>query len=302
MRRRTWLLIGLLGVVVLARALLPIGARMAIEHFAGDALGRRVDVADVDFDLLTGRAKVKGIAIGGADRAVPITREAAIATLGSVAAQVAYLPLIRGKVHLREFVLVQPEVRLERNPDGTLAPIVLAPPAPAPATPPEPEPEGEGLDLAIDRLSLDAARVALVRRSDQAGIAALRFENFTVGDLTMQQGVFGVGAVSLRGPDLEVQAKELATEAPAEPAPPSGEPAPPSAPARHRVKDLNIESAKFAWRTPDGEVIDTTLELHAQNLGLGAERFPLEIRLETDRAAQHLKGEVSLQPVSFEGS
>ena len=306
-RRGSWVLIGLLAFAVLVRALLPLGARMAIERYAGDALGRRVDVADVDFGLLFGRAKVKGIAIGGPDRVAPITKDAAIVTLGSVAAQIAYLPLVQGKIHLREIALAEPAVRLERNADGSLAPIVLAPPAQALEVPPEPEPEGAGLDLAIDRFSLDAASLALVRHTDAASIASLRLENFTLGDLTLQQGVFGIGEVSLRNPELEVQAQGLAAESGAAPAqaPQSAEPAQQTAPAPppgHRVKDLNIESAKFAYRMPDGEVIQTELEVHAQNLGLGRERFPLEIRLETDRATVHLKGELALQPVNFEGS
>jgi hypothetical protein len=300
-----WIGIGLLAFGVLVRALLPLGARMAIERYAGDALGRRVDVWDVDFGLLFGRATVKGIVIGGPDRVAPISAGDAVVTVGSVAAQIAWLPLLQQKIHVREIALVEPAVRLERNPDGSLAPIVLAPPAPAPETPPEPEPEGGGLDLAIDRFSLDKASVALVRHSDQEGIAELRFENFTVGDLTMQEGVFGVGAVSLRGPDLAIQAKSLEAEESAEPAPaePAAEPAPgqPAPPPRHRVKDLNIESAKFAWRTADGEVVDAELELHAQNLGIGAERFPFEIRLDTERAKLNLEGEVAFQPVSFEG-
>jgi hypothetical protein len=303
-RRSTVVVLVLLALAILVRALMPTGIRMAIERTAGDALGRKVEVANVDLGLILGRASVEGLAIGGPDRVAPIAAGSEVVRVGRVGAQIAWLPLLQGKVHLREIALVEPAVRLERNPDGSLAPLVLAPPAP-----PEPEPPqkgGEGLDLAIDRLSLDRAGLALVRHSDQGEIAELRFENFTLGDLTMQQGVFGIGAVALRGPDLQVHAKGLESEAapatePAAPAEPEPAPETPSAPPRHRVKDLNIESAKFAWRMPDGEVIDAELELHAQNLGIGAEEFPIDVRLDTDRAKLSLKGEVALQPVRFDG-
>jgi hypothetical protein len=160
---------------------------------------------------------------------------------------------------------------------------VLAAPKPEPE--PEPDAEEGGVDVAIDRFSLDGAELHLVSAADAASIAELRFENLSVADLSMHEGVFGIGAVSLRGPDLQVQSDRLATQ-PSTPqvasAPPTQAPvaepttarAPASAPPKHRVKDFHIEGARFAWRLPDGEAVQAELEIHARELG-SATGFPL---------------------------
>jgi uncharacterized protein DUF748 len=213
---------------------------------------------------------------------------------------------LRGRIHLREIALASPMLRLDRNPDGSLAPLVLAPPEPEPA--PEKE-SGGGIDLAIDRLALDNADLRLVAVPDGAPIAGLRFEQLAVGDVSMHEGVFGIGEVALRGPELSVQSDRLAVREPAPKAvaatPPSQPLAPqgvaPEAP-KDRVKDLNIEGARFAWRLPDGEAVDMELDVHARDLGLGAAEFPLEIRLSTDEARLALEGRLAPEPLHFDGS
>jgi hypothetical protein len=311
-RRRLWILLGVLALLAAVRAALPGVLRRQIESNASAALGRKVVVEDVDLGLVTGRVKIEGLAIGGPELAAPVDPATALVRLGSAGAQIAWWPLLSGKIQLREIALVSPALRLERYPDGSFAPFVLAPPQPEPE--PEPEAESGGLDLAIDRFSLDAVQLTLVSSADAARIAELRFENLSVADVSMREGVFGIGAVSLRGPALDVQSERLAT-VPATPpvgvGPPSSAPAPPepeaaSAPAhiapKHRVKDLHIEGARFAWRLPDGEAIEAELEVHARELGLGDAPFPLEIRLTTDAATLALDGQLAPDPLRFDGT
>lgn len=309
-RRRLFILLGVLALLAGVRAALPEVLRRVIESSASEALGRKVAVEDVDLGLVMGRAKIAGLAIGGPDLAAPIDPERAVVRLASAGAQVAWLPLITGKIHLREIVLTEPILRLERNPDGSLALLVLAEPKPEP----EPEAESSGIDVAIDRFSLDGAELHLVRSADAESIAELSFENLSVADLSMVQGVFGIGAVSLRGPDLAVQSDRLATEpatpqvasAPSTHAPAPAQPQPARAPAseppKHRIKDFHIEGARFTWRLPSGEAVEAELEIHATQLGLGDQAFPLEIRLTTDAAKFALEGQLAPEPVRFDGS
>jgi uncharacterized protein involved in outer membrane biogenesis len=314
-RRRRRLLIAfgvVLALLVGVRAALPEVIRRVIESQASAALGRKVAVENVDLGLVMGRAQIDGLAVGGPDLAAPIDPAHAVVRLARAGAQIAWLPLLTGKIHLREIALTSPSLRLERNADGSLAPLVLAKPAPEPE--PEPEAESGGIDVAIDRFSLDGAELQLVSAADAAAIAQLRFENLSVADLSMHEGAFGVGAVSLRGPDLEVQSDRLATAA-ATPevasAPPSNAPAPAepqparasaSPASKSRVKDLNIEGARFGWRLANGDLVDAELEVHARDLGLGNAPFPLEIRLTTDGAKFALEGQLAPQPLRFDGS
>jgi hypothetical protein len=315
-RRRLFIVLGVLALLVGVRAALPEVLRRLIESNASEALGRKVALENVDLGLVTGRAKVEGLAIGGADLVAPVDPERAVVRLGSAGVQIAWLPLLQGKIHLREIALAQPTLRLERNPDGTLAPLVLAEPALEPEPEPEPEAESEagGIDVAIDRVSLDGAELHLVRSADAESIAELRFENLSVADLSMQQGVFGIGAVALRGPALEVQSDRLATE-PSTPqvasAPPSNAPAPAepqaarapaSPPPKHRVKDFHIEGARFAWLLSTGEAVEVEIEVHATDLGLGDAPFPLKILLTTDDAKFALEGRLAPDPIHFDGS
>lgn len=309
-RRRTLLALAVLALGVLLRAALPEGLRLGIERAASGALGRRVEVADVDLGLFAGRAAIEGLAIGGADVAAPLDPEALLVRCASAGVRIAWLPLLTGRIRIREIALVEPRLRLERAADGSLTPFVLAPAAPdaeEPAPPAADAAESEGgLDLAIERVSLDRAELGLVRQRDAASIALLRFENLSLGELSLLEGVIGVGAVALRGPQLQVQADALAEDAetPASsetpPAPAPAEPA--AAGADHRVSDLHIEGARFAWRLPDGEAIEAELELRARDAGLTGAPFPLEIGLATDGATLALEGTLGLAPLRFEGT
>jgi len=307
-RRRLAIALVVLGVLVAVRVSLPEVLRRVIESKASTALGRQVRLDDVDLGLVAGRVLLKGLAVGGpgADSRAAQGPASEVVRCQSAGAQIAWLPLLHGRIHLREIALVSPMLRLDRNPDGGLAPLVLAPSTPE--TAPEKE-SGGGVDLAIDRLALDAAQLRLVSVPDGAPIAELRFEQLVVGDLSMHQGVFGVGDVALRGPELQVQSDRLAAQKPEQQAvasaAPSQAPAPPEVatePPKDRVKDLHIQGARFVWRLPDGEAVNAELDVHAQDLGLGAAQFPLEVRLTTDDAKLALEGKLAPQPLRFDGS
>jgi hypothetical protein len=309
-RRRLAIALAALAVIVAVRAALPEVLRRVIESKASAALGRQVRLEDVDLGLVMGRVLLEGIAVGGprTGSGAPLDPASEVVRCQSAGAQIAWLPLLRGRIHLREIALASPMLRLDRNPDGSLAPLVLAPSEPEPEPPPEKE-SGGGIDLAIDRLALDRAELRLIEVPDGAPIAELRFEQLAVGDLSMHEGVFGIGDVALRGPDLQVQSDRLAAREPAQKpvaaAPPSEAPAAPAVASeapKHRVKDLNIEGMRFAWRLPDGEAVDAELEVHARDLGLGAAAFPLEVRLSTDGATLALEGKLAPEPLRFDGT
>ena len=309
-RRRLAIALAALFVLVALRAALPEVLRRVIQSKASAALGRQVRLDDVDLGLFAGRVLLKGLAVGGPGPPSGASLDPAseVVRCQSAGAQIAWLPLLHGRIRLREIALVSPMLRLDRNPDGRLAPLVLAPSEPEPEPAPEKE-SGGGIDLAIDRVALDRAQLRLVSVPEGAPIAELRFESLAVGDVSMHEGVFGVGDVALRGPELAVQSDRLAVREPppkaVAAAPPSQAPAPqgvaPETP-KDRVKDLNIEGARFAWRLPDGEAVDMELDVHARDLGLGAAEFPLEIRLSTDEAKLAIEGRLAPQPLRFDGS
>jgi hypothetical protein len=310
-RRRwpVWLGLGLLASAIGVRVALPELLRRTIESQASQALGRKVELADVDLGLLAGRVSLEGLKIGGADLAAPVEPQSAVIGLAHLGAKLDWLPLLSGKIRLEEIALAEPMLRLERTLEGGIAPLVLAASAPEPE-PAEPETEteeGGGLDLAIAKLSLDGALLRFVRQRDADPIAELRFENLTLGDLGYRADTIGVGDVALRGPDLWVSSERFsepaATPAVAAPPPSAAPPAPEpkSAPAKHHVEDLDIENARFAWRLPGGEAVQAELDIHASKVGLGKELFPLEIRLTTDQSVWHLKGQLAVEPVTFDG-
>ncbi len=70
-RRAVWLLLGLLGVWLLAWLAVPPIARAQIEKHASEALGRKVTVAKVEFAPWSLEATVRGVSIASQDGQSP---------------------------------------------------------------------------------------------------------------------------------------------------------------------------------------------------------------------------------------
>jgi hypothetical protein len=196
-----------IAVLVALRAALPLGLEVLIERQARTALGRAVELQDVDLGLLTGDLVVEGLTVGaplGDRETVGPDPRTALLTLERGALQLDWRALAAKRIHLRGVELGAPRLRLERDEDGALTPIVAAPPPPEPE--PEPAEAGAAWPLAIDVIALRDAEIDLVPRvADESALLALSLAQLDVTDVSLDDDGFALGDVALVEPQLHVR-------------------------------------------------------------------------------------------------
>ena len=166
------------GLLLVARAVLPIGVARLIERQAGTALRARVEVGDVDLGILRGAAALEDVRVWEADD--PPDAEPVV-SWARVAANVGWWRLLRKELRLESLEIDRPRVAIDRLATGNLNLVALlpeAPPQPGGESPaavpaagaPSPErpdggadaqgtgaagaPEGPGWGVAVDRFVL----------------------------------------------------------------------------------------------------------------------------------------------------
>ena len=117
---RPWLYwagaLSLLGLAL--RAALPVWAAVALSERVERSTGRALEIADVDLSLLRGFVRLEGLRFAGESLDAPSIAAASART------NLEWLDLLRGEVHLREIVVVDPQVELVRDPNGGWVPLV----------------------------------------------------------------------------------------------------------------------------------------------------------------------------------
>lgn len=311
---------GALLVALAVRAALPFAIELAAESVGTDLFGRRVEIEDVDLALLSGGLIVERVAVGPLGRAGEPPPEFAEGeghfTLSRLTANLGWLGLLRGEIHLESVGLVEPGWLMLRDAEGRLVPVLLPREEVAVEEVPEEEP-GSGPVVRLDLLAvtdLDARFVNLARPDRlplHFELAELRVER-----LERRGEQLALGGIGLRAPSLrvlrDIDLSFVANpEAAAEPvvdgaeiaaAATAPEEAAAVAPPDLRLTEVNVETARFLLVTEEGEVA-TTLAFHGEGVTLepGA-TFPIRATLGIEEGEIVLEGVTGAFPPVFAGT
>lgn len=316
--RRAAVVLGALAVLALAvRALLPTLVDLAIRRGLEGRLGLPSRVDDVDLALWRGEVAVDGLVVGrpaerGAGRLDP---DRALVVWRAARARLAWGDLLRGRVRLLEVALDGPVVRLVRAPDGRIESLAEIAAASAPserdteaARAREPAAEEPGWPVAVDRLALRDARLALADAARDGGeLAALAFEALELEDLRFENDRLTLGSVALRGPELRLQrrwpegaggAGEPAEEPAASPA---ARPAEGGDGIEARVERVAVEGASVVLLA-DGEPLEVRIDLEAREVTPAAgATFPVRLDVAIDPGTLSFEGDCALSPLGVDG-
>ncbi len=141
--------LGLLGLIAIGRAVLPVAVEALIESEGSAALGVEVEVDDVDLALLRGALAIEGLRVAGIASENHTPTEDLL-RLERAEARISWAPTVAGTPTLANIELVSPRIRMRRLEDGSLDVEGLA----GSETAPEPATESASEPLAIEIASL----------------------------------------------------------------------------------------------------------------------------------------------------
>lgn len=308
---------GALLVALAVRAALPLAIELGAESVATDLLGRRVEIEDVDLALLSGGVVVEAVAVGPLGRAGEPPPEFAEGeghfTLARLTANLGWLGLLRGEIHVESVELVEPGWLMLRDAEGRLVPVLLPREEVAVDEEPEEEP-GPGPVVRLDLLAvtdLDARFINLARPDRlplHFELAELRVERLERRGEQIALGGIGLRAPSLRvlrdidlsfvgNPEADAESVADGGEIAAAP-----EEAAAVAPPDLRLTEVDVETAHFLLVTENREV-DTVLAFHGEGVTLepGA-TFPIRATLGIEEGEIVLEGEAGAFPPVFAGT
>jgi hypothetical protein len=331
MTRRWKIVLGVAIALLALRVALPTILARVIEGQASAALGRAVEVKNVDLFLLAGRVTLEELLVGpplGPEAATaPIDPGTALIHWPHVLVDVGWLGLFAGELRVQRVEVVEARERLVLQADDRLEPLVVArpedsePPSEAPEPPPSeeagelPPPEegeqGGGWPLVLEQVVLTDHAFFLVDAADPAE-PPLEFSltELTLMDVVLVGGQVSVGPVGLRGPRLRVRRDLQIAAAPAaeseEPEAPPAREAPAAeaagaAPSDFRIASFAIEDAQLGLLLEEGE-FEVTLHLSVRDATLARNvRFPVELRLSREEGWLEVAGDLGLAPIAFAG-
>jgi hypothetical protein len=330
MTRHWKIVLGVAIPLLLLRAALPTILARVIEGKASAALGRTVQVENVDLFLAAGHVTLEELRVGS-----PLDPEAVTAAIDPETAlvhwphtllDIGWLGLFAGELRFQRMEVVGGRERLVLQADNRLEALVVARsedselPFQAPK-PPESEEAGEvpsldeieevesGWPLILERLVLENHTFLLINAADSTRPPIeLSLAKLTVGDLLLADGELSVGPVGLRSPRLRVRRDLRIAGAPApESGPPDvpperGEEAIDAPRPGFRLASFDIEDAQLGILMEE-EVFEVALDLSVRDGTLARdERFPIELRLTREDGWLELAGDLGLAPVAFAGA
>lgn len=339
----------LVGLLVLVRALLPTAIERGAAWAGPRYLGLPIRIANVDLALFSGVLTIEGLAIGSRADAIlpepkpvepspdpaaadtvatPETPEPSIAledpepeapeqrelllAWDRVQVRLDYRALFDRTVRLHALEIDAPEVRLARQPDGSIDPVAHAQPT-APLSEEEiqevEEPAGEPWAVVVERLALRSPEVRIVDEAADSVLVDFGLEELTLEAIEARGADLSLGSAGIDGPVLRIRRDFVFRESdePAAPAAPAEAPA--EAPATadgdatpsYRVERIAIDRAQFVWITDAGP-LNVALTLEAEDVtATEGERFPLALTLEIDKGSFVVDGQVGVLPPSYEG-
>lgn len=327
---RSKIALGLALALVATRAALPSIAAHLLEEGVRDALGRAVEVGNVDLSLLAGRVIVEGLLVGPAldpeAASAEIDPRTALVRWPHLLVDVGWLALLSGELRVQRIELRGGRDRLVLLEDDRLEPLVVK--RPEESEPPRAAPDSAGLTgagegpaadepgeeeggwpLRVEQLALEDHAIHLIDAAD-ASRPPIEFtlEELTVGGVVLSDGHVSVGPVGLRSPRIRVR-RDLQFAAAA--APETAEPVAPAPPEASeavttrlgfRLASFAIEDAQLALLLEESE-FEVGLDLSVQDATLErGVRFPVELRLTREDGWLEVNGDLGLVPVGFAGT
>ncbi|HYC54893.1 MAG TPA: DUF748 domain-containing protein [Candidatus Binatia bacterium] len=316
-RRRRWpWVVMVLAICTVAglRVALPTLVERGAAYGSRYWLGLPVRIDNADFALLQGSVVLEGISIGARPDAVtpqdaaleppPIDAAAALLHLGRISARISWRELLDGTVRVLELAVDKPSVRVERETDGSIDPLRHAAPLAPPSAETEEPASGAPWKVLVERFALAGPDVRIVDPASGENLLELGLEDFSLDDVAVDDGRFGLGNLGIRGPKLRVR-RDLVVGGPASADPPkttAPTPAPDAAGGGYSLDQIHIERAILTWITDAGPV-DVALALDAREITADQGRtFPLDLQLEIQSGRIALKGDVGILPPSYAGT
>jgi uncharacterized protein involved in outer membrane biogenesis len=227
MARRWKIALGLALALLALRAALPAIVTHVIEEQASSALGRAVEVGNLDLSLLAGRVTLEELLVGPPlDPEAPPTAidpETALIRWPHVWVDVGWLGLFSGELRIQQVEVRKARERLVLQADDRLEPLVVGrsedprPPSDAldaaelqetgevPPADGDAEKKG-GWPLRVEQLTLEDHAFLLIDAADSSRPPIeLTLAELTVGDVVFDGGQLSVGPVGLRSPRLRVR-------------------------------------------------------------------------------------------------
>jgi hypothetical protein len=315
--KRRLLLAGvvLLGLLALAQWVVPRLLVAQLADAAASVLGRRVAIGGLDLTWLPLRVVVRELEVGGALDAEGAAGGAPL-RFERLALESRWRSLLRRELHVTLIELDAPALRLERDAEGALVPLVLAESSVEPAQD-APAPT-VAWPIHLARVEVRGLTLDLLRAGDLQPELELALARLSLTDLALREGVLSVAGLRLEEPELVVQrsltaavqgepgiAATAESEAPSAPAasPPAATGSGPDPLERHRLEALEVSGARLRLAGGEGEPLEGRLDLSARGVSLGrGQRFPLQARLELADGSVALEGELSLREPAFDGS
>lgn len=333
----TWrgkLALGVAIALLALRVALPSILVRVVEERGSAALGRAVEVKDVDLFLLAGRVTLEEVLVGrplepGAAPA-PIDPESALIHWPHLVVDIGWMGLLAGELRVQRVEAAGAQELLLLRADNRLERLIVAPPEnphPDSETPPPPvsgeegeipapdgEEQGGGWPLRLEQVVLTDHTFFLLNPAEPSKPPIeFSLSELTVRDVVVTGGQVSIGPVGVRGPRLRVR-RDL--EITAAPSPESGEAGTPPAqelpsaepgateaalPDFH-ITSFAIQDARLGLLLDVGE-FEVSLDLSLRNATLApGVRFPVELRLTREDGWLEVDGLVGLAPVAFAGT
>jgi hypothetical protein len=305
--------VGLLALAVTLLALLGLRAALpwvlagVLESQATAALGRVVQIGDLDLGLLGGGAVARDLVVGplfeGDQPPAALDPESAHFRAASVQVAWSWAALLRREFRIRHAALVSPRLVALRDAEGRLVPVLR----PTEGSP-EPEEQGGMWPLQLGTLRIDDLHLIFVdREMRERRPLELRMARLELADLVLRGEQIRLGVVALSEPTLRVRrdldVEALLAGAPEEesPAVPAAQPAETSASPALRVEEVSLQGATLTLLGEEGEA-EARLDLRARNVTHARDvRFPLELTLGFEDGVISVNGRMGLVPLAFEG-
>ena len=200
----------LAGVVVLPRLLDVERYRPRLEALAREKLGWPVELGEIGVSFWGGPAVVLGPVV------VHDPEDRTRIEIERIAARAEFLPLLRGRLVVRDIDVLRPEVVLARAEDGFVLPALASGAEPAEGTV---KAEGPGYDIQVDEIRVKGGSLAI----REAGRDLVRLEEISAVVTPATRRLWGTALLAgdrgrldwlgALGDDVTLELKDVATEA-----------------------------------------------------------------------------------------
>lgn len=311
------LILVVLGIVI--RLMLPTLIQRTVAYGSRHYLGLPVRVGNVHLSLWNGTAIFEDVGVAAqpddiqpldaAWHSPPLDAASTLLHLQKITLRWSWWTLRHKTVHVTEFLVEKPTVRLVREIDGEIDPLrqakPLTPTSEMGATESTKKTSKSWL-IKIHQFILRTPHIEVLDAATQQNLLEFSLESFELSDVSIGDREFGLDAIAIRGPELRVQRELVLTDSPPTKTPvtksTTPEPSSQAAPTSIRIHQIAMERAKFTWITK-GEPLDVFLTLHASEITTEQDRhFPLDVTLQIGSGKIALAGEARIFPPHFQGT